>query len=934
MRARNHILTFWLLVCIGIVGCSSGAANSSSGEDPATPTISSASVTVKTATTATASWTTNVAASSQVNYGTTSAYGSAVSDPTMMVSHTVALTSLTCGTTYHYQLVSVVAAGDSVSTPDATFSTAACPVNISGVSVALTATTATVSWTTNIGASSQVNYGTAETYGANVSDSAPTTSHSLTMVSLTCGTAYHYQITSTAGSGNSAATSDAVFSTSPCPAISGVSVSETATTATVTWATSAASSSQVNYGTTAAYGTDVSDPTLVASHSLALNSLACGTTYHYQITSAIAPGNSASSNDATFTTGTCQISITAVSVTPGANSATMSWTTNVAGTSLVNYGATAQYGYSGTDLSSVTTHSLTINSLACNSTYHYQISSTAAPGNSATAADSTFTTGACGGPVSDDFHGSTLNPMWSFYAQCCGRETMNGTDVLLAVPGSTVHDVYAQNQAVGLLQSIADVDFQVEVKFDSIVTQGDQVEGILVQQDAQDFVWFSVYNDGNTSRLFAVATVGGVPTVEYNDPITVAAGATSFWMRVTRNGENWTQSWSVDGATYNTAPSFSQTLVVSAIGPAGGNDTETPTSLAPNFTAAVDYFMNMASPISPTDGGMSAAPNYPVFNMWYGDDETFGQLGIPQQWVNVLGNVAAPSGIASASYTLNGGPSQFLRVGPNGSRLADTGDINVELDHASLNLGANTVVITATDNLGNTATHTVIVNWENTGQVWSLPYSIDWSTLSNISDAAQVVDGLWAIQPDGTVRTVETGYDRVIALGDETWTDYQVTAEVTLNSADCYDYGFGVIVGWTGHTYDATGADGAKMEPDQPRTGHPYFGDGEYSTAGGPPSNVAMDIYANSTNYPETTLIRDTSGMKLTLGVKYELKFAVQRNPNNTTSLYSLKIWPAGTTEPANWLLQANADASTGSILLATGRADVSFGPISVVPLP
>jgi hypothetical protein len=506
--------------------------------------------------------------------------------------------------------------------------------------------------------------------------------------------------------------------------------------------------------------------------------------------------------------------------------------------------------------------------------------------------------------------------------------------VLLIVPSTSSHDVYQVNQAVGLLQSIGDVDFQVEVKFDSMVTQGDQVEGIFVQQDGQNFVWFSIYNDGTTPRVFAVATIGGTASIEYNNAIAVPAGSSSLWMRVMRNGSNWTQSWSVDGVTYNTAPPFTQTMVVSAIGPAGGNDIESSASVAPSFTAAVDYFMNLGNPISPTDGGMPSPPNQPVFNVWYGDNQTFGQNGIPQQWVNVLGNVSAPSGIASASYTVNGGPSQFLRIGPNGSRLVDTGDFNVEIDHASLNVGANTVVISVTDNLGNTATHTVTVNWENTGQVWPLPYSITWSQVQNISDVAQVVDGQWAIQPDGTVRTMQTGYDRLITIGDETWTDYEVTADVTIHSIDCYDFGIGLIVGWSGHTYDATGITGAKMEPDQPRTGHPYFASFDYGSGGQAPSNAAIDIYANSPNYPETFLIRDTSGLKLAVGVTYVMKVAVQRNSNNTTSHFSFKVWPAGSAEPANWNLQADGDASTGSLLLGAFRTDVSYGNITITPLP
>jgi len=64
------------------------------------------------------------------------------------------------------------------------------------------------------------------------------------------------------------------------------------------------------------------------------------------------------------------------------------------------------------------------------------------------------------------------------------------------------------------------------------------------------------------------------------------------------------------------------------------------------------------------------------------------------------------------------------------------------------------------------------------------------------------------------------------------------------------------------------------------------------------------------------------------------LKLAVQRNPDNTSSQLSLKVWPAGTTEPSSWLLQANTDASTGSVLLVCFRVDVSFGKITVVALP
>jgi hypothetical protein len=84
--------------------------------------------------------------------------------------------------------------------------------------------------------------------------------------------------------------------------------------------------------------------------------------------------------------------VTATSIT--STGATITWTTDVASTSQVNYGLTAGYG-SSTPVNStmVTSHSVTLGSLTPNTLYHYQASSTA---NSVTgvSADSTFTTAA------------------------------------------------------------------------------------------------------------------------------------------------------------------------------------------------------------------------------------------------------------------------------------------------------------------------------------------------------------------------------------------------------------------------------------------------------------------------------------------------------------------------------------------------------------
>ena len=92
--------------------------------------------------TATIAWTTNDPASSLVNYGSTSAYGSSVSSSTLVTSHSIMLTGLAAATTYHFQIVSTNGSGATASTTDATILTAAS-VQVLGT----TATQAVIAYT-------------------------------------------------------------------------------------------------------------------------------------------------------------------------------------------------------------------------------------------------------------------------------------------------------------------------------------------------------------------------------------------------------------------------------------------------------------------------------------------------------------------------------------------------------------------------------------------------------------------------------------------------------------------------------------------------------------------------------------------------------------------------------------------------------------------
>jgi len=99
-----------------------------------------------------------------------------------------------------------------------------------------------------------------------------------------------------------AAVSVTVGSTSPL--ISVVSASHVSSSgATITWTTNEASTTQVEYGLTPAYGNaTVLNTNLVTSHSQALSGLARNTWYHYRVKSQDAAGNLAVSGDFVFKT--------------------------------------------------------------------------------------------------------------------------------------------------------------------------------------------------------------------------------------------------------------------------------------------------------------------------------------------------------------------------------------------------------------------------------------------------------------------------------------------------------------------------------------------------------------------------------------------------------------------------------------------------------
>jgi hypothetical protein len=228
------------------------------------------------------------------------------------------------------------------------------------------------------------------------------TSHSVTLNGLAPGTSYNYAALSRDAAGT-ATSANFTFSTpAAVPVISAIGSSGiTTTSATITWTTDQPTTSQVEFGTTAGYGSlSVYNAVLTTSHSVTLSGLIPGSTYNYCALSTNAGGSLATSSNVTFTTTSAPPAIKNVAVSAiTATSVTIAWTTDQPSTSQVASGTTTAYGsLSSLNPTLVTSHSVNLTGLTPGTTYDYQALSTNSGGLSSASPNATFTT-ASGGPA-------------------------------------------------------------------------------------------------------------------------------------------------------------------------------------------------------------------------------------------------------------------------------------------------------------------------------------------------------------------------------------------------------------------------------------------------------------------------------------------------------------------------------------------------------
>jgi len=109
-----------------VASSSGGGGGGGGGGDISAPSISQIAETTGD-TTATITWTTNEGSISWVVYGLTAAYGTEQKTTDYKTSHSIVLTGLSTGTTYHYQIKAKDSTGNISSYTDKTFTTTGAP---------------------------------------------------------------------------------------------------------------------------------------------------------------------------------------------------------------------------------------------------------------------------------------------------------------------------------------------------------------------------------------------------------------------------------------------------------------------------------------------------------------------------------------------------------------------------------------------------------------------------------------------------------------------------------------------------------------------------------------------------------------------------------------------------------------------------------------
>jgi hypothetical protein len=305
-------------------------ANAGSALDTKTPVISNIQY-VPSESSVTITWDTDESATSLIEYGLNTAYGTSESSAALVTSHSIILSGLDPGTTYHYKVTSADYSGNSSASLDRTFTT----INITGPATVtdFNATIdqpsqVTLSWTNPPDGdldevlvkrkegeypTSHADAGATQVFRSTYV--VPSGVESFVDYFIVDETTYYYAVFTKDNVGN---WNDVVWVGNNAdigvgcdmtpPVIIDVQVAVGDSISTITLETDEPTTVAVYYATASDYAVsnqynfNYSDQILSTSHSMDISSLDPDTNYHYSLTISDDYGNAFATSDTTFTT--------------------------------------------------------------------------------------------------------------------------------------------------------------------------------------------------------------------------------------------------------------------------------------------------------------------------------------------------------------------------------------------------------------------------------------------------------------------------------------------------------------------------------------------------------------------------------------------------------------------------------------------------------
>ncbi len=668
------------------------------------------------------------------------------------------------------------------------------PPVISGVAASsISSSGATITWSTDKPANSQVAYGTTSAYGSTSAlNSSLVTSHSVTLAGLAASTTYHYQAMSQDAQGNLATSADFTFTTTATAAPPAVSITAPGSGSTLTGtvtvtanATSTVGIASVQFqldGTNLGAAVTGSGP----SYSTSWNTTTASNGNHMLTAQATdTGGNSTTSGGVTVTVSNTVAPPVISGVTAGgisASGATITWTTSTASSSQVAYGTTSSYGSLSTLNSAlVTSHSATLAGLAGSTTYHYQAMSQDAQGNLATSGDFTFTT--TSGPqivlliqgnaseASGTGNGAVITPSTA-PAGFTGTAVVNGSGSINFSPAQVGNGVYFLNccansnnayyqftsAAIGNIFNVnsGQVSFNLQSRYSFAQRQASA---------ASPRYTFDV-RDGNGNHLFYFLT----EVVSGNLIFTYQAGTTAQAYYVPRGTEDTLFGLGVNlQVTLAWGGTTTQLYL-------NNNVVKTTAYTVPtaNWTAASSFDLGAYQYLNA--GGYSSSDD--VINQ-FTVASSAASVVPPNVSVTAPGNGSTLTGTetvtANATSAMGIANVQFKLDGVNlGAAAAGSGpSYSTSWDTTTATNGSHALTAVATDTAGNTATSAAVtVTVSNT----ATPPVISGVTASGISASGATIT--WSTSTASSSQVaygITSGYGSMSALNSSLVTSHSAT---------------------------------------------------------------------------------------------------------------------------------------------------------------